>query len=85
VTKRPRPAKYHRDQLGGGNTLRAVTRTKRAAAGHQLGKAPGKAAGPANWRVHRRRAAERAMAVIEQAQEREASGGQDQSAGSEVA
>jgi hypothetical protein len=47
----------------GGNTAKAITRTKRSAPGGKLGRAPGKAPGPANWRIHRRRQMEKREAA----------------------
>jgi hypothetical protein len=41
---------YHRAWMGGGNALKAVTRPRRAAAGHVLGRAPGKTPGPAFYK-----------------------------------
>lgn len=46
---------YARRHLGSGNALKAVTRTRRSAAGQQLGRAPGRTPGPARWRAHERR------------------------------
>jgi hypothetical protein len=41
---------YGRRHLGGGNILRAVTRTRRSAARQDLGRAPGKQPGPARYK-----------------------------------
>lgn len=44
---------FHRRQLGGGNTLRAVTRARRSAPGRQICHVDG--VKPAVWRAHLRR------------------------------
>lgn len=47
---------YARRHLGGGNTLKAGTRIRRANAGRSLGRAPGKEPGPAVYKADRRKA-----------------------------
>jgi hypothetical protein len=61
---------YARRHLGGGNTLKAVTRSRRAAAGRSIGKTHPLKHAPV-WRAHERRANERLLAVVEQVSERE--------------
>lgn len=63
---------YHRNNVGGTAVLKAVTRTRRAAASHQIGTAPGKAPGPANWRIHRRRALASLATVVTNLEDRAA-------------
>lgn len=72
MTKRPRQPKYHSRQLGGGNTLKAVTRTVRSMPGHLPIRAFGPSRAEALHEAHARFLVMRAVGAIEAAQDREA-------------
>jgi hypothetical protein len=60
---------YHRAKLGGGQVLKAVTRTRRSAASRRLGKTCALKAATPNWRAHQRRAQREALRQLLEAAE----------------